>query len=164
MSLRVKVRVSWWFAKPECILFPPLWPPSSPFPGMECSPCPASLPSWLTLEPCRHIPPWDLYPGCSFCLCPLHLQVFAELQSQQWCPRVYKGKLPCVLCGMHYVSIFVASKLLYDLFISYFWWLSLSLLDSKFHVAKYFYVLFINVSQVSDTQNVVSKIFLNKWI
>ena len=46
MSLRVKVRVSWWFTKPSAFSFPHCDLPSSPFSGMECSP--SSQPSLLT--------------------------------------------------------------------------------------------------------------------
>lgn len=126
--------------KAQCILFPPLWPPLQSFPwnGM-LSVRPAFPPDW-PWNPAGTFPLEIFIQGVHSACVPLHLQVFAELQSQQWCPRCLQRQTALCPLWNALFPFFVASKLLYDLFISYFWWLSLSLLDSKFHVAKYFYV------------------------
>lgn len=121
--------------KAQGILFSPSSDlPSSPFPGMECSP--SSQPSLLTLVPSRRIP----------------LEIFVRVFRSSLNYSLSSDVPALYSCGLGLVSFvecimfpfFVASKLLYellyDLFIYYFWWIYLSLLDNQFHVAKYFNV------------------------
>ena len=129
--------------KAQCILFSPSSDlPSSPFPGMERAP--SSQPSLLT-DPgtLQAHPPWDLCARCSLCLCPsrpsgLHWTTVSAVTSPLLTAADYTlcPSWNALLC-FHF---FVASKLLYDLFTYYFWWLYLSLLDNQLHVAKYFNV------------------------
>lgn len=142
VSLRVKVRVSWCFAKPSAFCFPPALT-SPPVLSLEWNALrPASLPSWLILEPSRHIPPEIFVQGVQLCLCS------SRPSGLHW--TTVSAVTPPLLTAADYTlcpswnalcfHFFVASKLLYDLFTYYFWWLYLSLLDNQLHVAKYFNV------------------------